>query len=332
MNEINKIIADWKSEKFKPVYWFEGEEEYVIDRLLAYAEKNIINEADAGFNLSVFYGRDADWTVLLNTLRKYPMFAARQVVLLKEAQMMRDLDKIEPYLKAPLDTTVFVIGYKGKPDGRLSFSKTVKKTAEVHTFNKLKEEKLPDWIKQQAKEQGIRISEKGVMLLKEQIGNDLSRLANELEKLSVNVKKDEEINEDTIEKFTGISKEYNAFELVAAVCKKDMIRSLKIINYFDANPKAGSIHMVLPTIYSQMSKAYVASGLNDKSENALSQIFGNYYQTLQGKDALKHYTHQQLENFILLLHHYNLRSIGIDDNASPGGSLMKEMLIKAMMN
>ena len=332
MTEIKKILSEWQKGDFKPVYWFEGDEEFVIDRLLNYAEKNILSEEQATFNLTVYYGRDADWPTLLNTLRKYPIFGDKQLVLLKEAQMMRDLDKIEPYLQNPLPSTVFVIGYKGKPDGRLKFSKTVAATADVHKFSKLRDDKLPDWIKEQAKDKGIKISEKGVMLLKEQIGNDLSRLSNELDKLSLNISKDELIDENIIEKFTGISKEYNTFELVDAVCKKDLGKCLKIANYFAANPKAGNLHSTLPNIYSQISKAYVASFAKDKSDNTLKAIFGGYFQAIQGKDALKNYSQAQLQNFLLLIHHYNLKALGVEDNSSPQDDLMKEFLIKVMMN
>ena len=111
---VEKIISDWKKKLFKPVYWLEGEEDYFIDKIVHYAEHNILTESEAGFNLTVFYGRDADWTQVINACKRYPMFAERQVVLLKEAQHMRDIDKLESYIAQPLSSTIFVVSYKEK--------------------------------------------------------------------------------------------------------------------------------------------------------------------------------------------------------------------------
>ena len=95
---VEKIISDWKKGIFKPVYWFEGEEEYSIDKAIQYAEHKILNESESSFNLSIFYGKDANWPDIINACRRYPMFAERQVVLLKEAQQMREVEKLEAYI------------------------------------------------------------------------------------------------------------------------------------------------------------------------------------------------------------------------------------------
>src|SRR5580692_8012084 len=129
---VEKILSDWKNAKYKPVYWLEGEEEYYIDQLVNYAEHNILTEAEAGFNLTVFYGKDADWAAVINACRRYPMFSERQVVLLKEAQQMRDIDKLEGYIEKPLTSTIFVVSYKEKKvDGRSKLAKLLKEKAEL---------------------------------------------------------------------------------------------------------------------------------------------------------------------------------------------------------
>ena len=133
-----KILSEWKKKQFKPVYWLEGEEAYYIDLLVDYAEHHLLSEADAGFNLTLFYGKDASWADVLNACRRYPMFAERQVVILKEAQQMRDLDKLEPYIAQPQPTTVFIVAHKEKKlDGRSSMAKLLKKNAEVFLSEKL---------------------------------------------------------------------------------------------------------------------------------------------------------------------------------------------------
>src|ERR1035438_3639791 len=210
---VDKIISNWKKKSFSPVYWFEGEEEYYIDRLVDYAEHHILPESEASFNLSVFYGKDADWAALINACRRYPMFAERQVVLLKEAQQMRDIEKLEPYIDNPLSSTVFVVSYKEKKvDGRSRLAKVLKEKGEMLTTKKMYDNQLPEWASELAQSKGYEISQKAVMLLVDHIGNDLCRIDNEIEKILVNLGSRKNITEDDIEQFVGVSKEYNVFE------------------------------------------------------------------------------------------------------------------------
>jgi DNA polymerase-3 subunit delta len=327
-----KIIGDWQKKKFKPIYWLEGEEDYYIDKVMEYAEHKILDEAEAGFNLTVFYGRDADWASVINACRRYPMFAERQVVLLKEAQHMREIEKLEGYVENPLNSTIFVAGYKGKTlDKRKSFYKLLKSTAEIFTSEKIKDYKLQEWIADFLKGQGYTISSKAISLLDEHIGNDLNRIVNEIEKLSVNLKGKKEITEDDIEKYIGISKEYNVFELQAAIAKKDLAKAITILQYFEGNPKAGPIQMVLPALYANFSKIYTVFGMPDKSEAALKPHF--YFNAMAVKNALetiKNYKYEGIEKILLLLHHYNLKGVGVGDTGTSDASLMKEMVVKMM--
>ena len=330
---VEKIIGSWKKKSFKSVYWLEGEEEYYIDQVIDYAEHHLLPEAEAEFNLTVFYGKDADWTAVINACRRYPMFAEKQVVVLKEAQHMKDIDKLEGYIAAPLATTIFVVGYKAKGvDKRTKLYKTLQSHAEVLTTKKIGEGKMQEWIIELAKSKGYSIQPKSASLLEEHTGNDLSRIANEIDKLSVNLQHKKTIDDDDIEKFIGISKEYNVFELQAAIAKKDLAKSLKIINYFNANPKAAAIQMVLPALYAYFSKIFAVYGLNDKSDGALKPLFYfNPVSLSQAKDAMKNYGYGGIEKILLLLHHYDLKSKGIGDSGTPGAMLMKEMVVKMML-
>lgn len=327
-----KIIGDWKKNKFKPVYWLEGEEDYYIDKVMDYAEHHIMDEAAAGFNLTVFYGKDADWAAVINACRRYPMFADKQVVLLKEAQHMKDIEKLEGYFENPLSSTIFVAGYKGKTlDKRKSLYKQLKSTADIFTSEKIKDNKLQEWIADHLRGQGYTISSKAISLLDEHIGNDLNRIVNEIEKLALNLKGKKEITEDDIEKYIGISKEYNVFELQAAIAKKDLAKAITILQYFEGNPKAGPIQMVLPALYANFSKIYTVFGMPDKSEAALKPHF--YFNPVAVKNALetiRNYQYEGIERILLLLHHYNLKGIGVGDTGTPDASLMKEMVVKMM--
>src|SRR5438046_4256071 len=218
-----KIIADWRNKKFKPVYWLEGEEPFFIDEVVNYAEHHLLTETEASFNLTVFYGKDADWASVVNACMRYPMFGERQVVLLKEAQQMKDVEKLENYIQHPLISTVFVVSYKEKKlDARTKFSKAVKQHGELLSTKKIYENQLPEWTQQMIAGFGLSINHNALLLLVDHIGNDLSRLKNEVEKISVNLHNRKTITETDIENFVGISKEFNVFELQDAISQKNL--------------------------------------------------------------------------------------------------------------
>jgi DNA polymerase-3 subunit delta len=329
-----KIISGWKKNEFKPLYWFDGEEDYYIDMLMNFAEHKLLSEAESEFNLTVYYGKDADWAAVINACKRYPMFAEKQVVLLKEAQHMKELDKLESYVESPLASTIFVIGYKGKSyDKRTKLYKLLSKNAVMFNAAKIREEKIHDWISDLLKTKGFSMQPKAISLLEEHIGNDLNRIANEIDKLSLNLKGKKNIDEDDIEKYIGISKEYNVFELLAAISKKDMAKALKITNYFESNPKAVPIQMALPALYSHFSKVYAVYGMNDQSDAALKPFFYfNPNSLKQARDMMNNYGYNGIEKILLLLHQYNLKGVGVGDTGTPGASLIKEMLVKMMIN
>ncbi|MEO6538520.1 MAG: DNA polymerase III subunit delta [Ferruginibacter sp.] len=328
-----KILADWKNKIYKPVYWLGGDEDYYIDRIMNYAEHSLLPESEAAFNLTVFYGRDADWPAVINACQRYPMFAEMQVVLLKEAQLMKDIEKLESYISSPLQSTLFVIGYKGKSlDKRTKLYKILQTTAEVFNAVKIKEGNLQQWIADLVKSKGLSIQSKATALLEEHIGNDLNRIANEIDKLTINLNGKNNIDENDIEKYIGISKEYNVFELQAAIAKKDLPKAIKILTYFEGNPKAVPIQQALPALYFNISKIFGVYGMKDNSDNALRPVFYfNSGAVQQAKDMMKNYGYAGIENLILLLHYYNLKSVGINDNGTSPAILLKEMVLKMMM-
>lgn len=329
---VEKIISDWKKNSFQPVYWLEGEEEYYIDKAVEYAEHHILPESEASFNLTVFYGRDANWADVINACRRYPMFAERQVVILKEAQQMRDVEKLEAYVDNPLHSTVFVVSYKDKKvDGRTSFAKTLKAKAVLVTTKKMYDSKLPEWTQELVQSKGLTISAKGLALLVDHIGNDLSRIENEIDKLSVNLGKRKGITEEDIEEFIGVSKDFNVFELQAAIAKKDMAKAIRIIQYFEANPKSAPIQLVLPSLYSFFSKVFMVFGAGSHDEKSVAAALGiNPYFIKDYMQAANLYKFEGVERILLLLHTYNLKSVGVNDPGTEDASLMKEMVVKMM--
>ncbi len=327
-----KIIADWKQKKFKPLYWLEGDEPFFIDEVVDYAEHKILNESEASFNLSVFYGKDADWANIVNACMGYPMFGDRKVVLLKEAQQMKDIDKLEGYIQRPLASTVLVVSYKDKKlDARTKFSKAVKQHGELFSTKKIYENQLPEWTKEMIESFGLTINHNALLILVDHIGNDLSRLKNEIEKISINLHKRKNITEEDIENYVGVSKEFNVFELQDAISQKNLPKAIRIIQYFESNPKAAPLQLILPTLYTYFSKIYTAAAQNDYNENTLKSFFyNNPFAAKQALTAIKNYGFSGAEKIILLLHEYNLKGIGINSSTNEDGELLKEMAVKIM--
>jgi DNA polymerase-3 subunit delta len=326
----NTIISEWKKANYKPIYWLEGEEEYFIDKVVNYAENHILSESETGFNLTVFYGKDADWAAVINACRRYPMFAERQVVLLKEAQQMRDIEKLEAYIENPLGSTIFVVSYKEKKvDGRTRMAKLLKEKGVVLTTKKLYDNQLPEWTEELLQSKDLAISQKALMLLVDHIGNDLCRIENEIDKISINLGKRKTITEEDVEEYVGVSKDFNVFELQAALATKNLPKAIQIIQYFEANPKAAPIQLILPSLYSFFSKVFMIYGLNTRDEKTIAASLGIHPFFI--KDYLKAtsiYSYPDLEKLILLLSDYNLKSIGIKNSGTPDASLLKEMVVK----
>ena len=326
----NTIISDWKKGTYKPIYWLEGEEEYFIDKVMKYAESHILNESETGFNLSVFYGKDADWAAVVNACRRYPMFAEKQVVLLKEAQQMRDIERLEVYIENPLASTVFVVSYKEKKvDGRTRLAKLLKEKGVVLTTKKLYDNQLPEWTEELVQSKELNISQKALMLLVDHIGNDLSRIENEIDKIAINLGKRKSITETDVEQYVGVSKDFNVFELQAALATKNLSKAIQIIQYFEANPKAAPIQLVLPSLYTFFSKVFMIYGLNTRDEKTIATSLG--ISPFFKKDYLRTttvYSYADVEKLLLLLSDYNLKSIGINNSGTTDGSLLKEMVVK----
>ena len=329
---VEKIIEDWKKKNFKPFYWFEGDEEYYIDKAVSFAEQHILSESEASFNLSIFYGKDAAWADVINACRRYTMFAERQVVILKEAQQMKDIEKLEPYFENPLSSTIFIVAYKDKKlDARKKFSKLVKEKGVLVTTKKMYDNQLPEWTQELMKSKGLTISQKGLALLVDHIGNDLVRIENEVDKLTVNLGKRTSVTEDDIENYIGVSKEFNVFELQSALASKNLPAAIRIIQYFEANPKAAPIQLVLPSLYGFFSKVFMIFGAGTRDEKTIATTIGvNPFFVKDYIKAANLYSYSGIERNLLLLNQYNLKSIGIGDAGTEDASLLKEMAVKMM--
>jgi DNA polymerase-3 subunit delta len=251
-------------------------------------------------------------------------------VILKEAQAMKDIDKLEAYIDKPLTSTLLFVAYKNKKvDGRTKLAKLLKEKAVLFTTKKLYDNELPEWTSQLVKAKGFTITNKALLLLIDHIGNDLSRLNNEIDKLILNLNSRKNITEDDIENFVGISKEFNVFELQQAIATKDLYKAVRIIQYFDANPKAAPIQFIFPSLYNFFSKVQMVFAAPSRDERSVAAAIGvNSFFVKDYIQAATRFGQSEVEKIILLLHHYNLRGIGVNDAGSSDGMLLKEMVVK----
>lgn len=333
----DSILKDLKARKFAPVYFFCGEEEYFIDKLTDYIEANLLNDMEKAFNQTVVYGKDINARQIAETCGRLPMMAEKQLVIIKEAQALSLKEEEEKqylaYLKNPVKSTVLVFAWKhGLPDGRKAFGKEIKKAGVYFESKPLYENQVAPWIKAWLSERKYKIEESAAELLVEYTGNDLSKVANELEKLALNKTPGSVINEDDIERLVGISKEFNVFELNNAVGSMNRTKAYRIVNYFVANPKNGPLVLVLGTLHSYFTKVYqfhFNRNLPDKDIAPIlkvSPFFVKDYRT-----AAQHFPTKRIEHVFNTLEEFDLRSKGVNNGGTEEGELMREMIYKIMM-
>ncbi len=324
------LLRDIKSGNFKPVYILHGEEPYFIDELSDAIEKYALDDSERDFNQSILYGKDTDFPNLLNDLKSYPLMAERRLVILKEAQDFKLLEDLDAYAQAPCLTTVFVICHKYKTiDARKKIVKSVEKNGLVFKSDKVKEYQLGDWIQNQVKTLGYGISSKANMLLVESVGNDLSRMVNELNKLSIVLEKGTTITDVHIEENIGISREYNIFELTNAVRDRNIEKALKIVNYFESNPKAANLVVIIPNLFKFFSQLMRIHFLPNKSREAIAQALGlPPFIVGELSKAINNYNPKMIAANIALLHEYDLKSKGLNNVHATPGELMRELIFQ----
>lgn len=343
MSDFTQILSDLKKKVYHPVYFLMGEETYFIDAISDYIENNVLNETEREFDQTVIYGRDTDLGTILGTAKRFPMMSSYQVVIVKEAQNIREFgakektdkdDKppFQAYIENPQKSTILVICYKYKSlDKRTSLAKSIAKHAVLFESKKLYENQVPDWIIGYLKNKGHAISPKAAVLLTEYLGNDLSKIANELDKLMINIPKGAEVTEQHIQDNIGISKDYNIFELQTALGKRDVLKANRIIKYFASNPKDNPLVVTLSSLYNYFSKLLIYHFTPDKSKSGIASALGVHpFFVGDYEKAAKNFPPQKLRAIVAYLRDYDLKSKGIDSGSVPEGELLKELVFKIL--
>jgi len=329
VDEVVKIVNDIKAGIIKPIYFLMGEEPYYIDKLTEYMEANLLAEEEKGFNQTILYGRDVSIEDIVSTAKRYPMMAERQVVIVREAQeLSRTIDKLESYAENPMPTTVLVMAYKYKTlDKRKKVTKVLDKNGLVYESKKLYENQVGDWLKRVLAGKKLNIEPKAAAMLVDFLGTDLSKIANELDKLAIILPQGSTVTPEIIEENIGFSKDFNVFELRKAIGEKNIKKAYQIAQYFADNPKDNPLVLTVGQTFGFFIQLLKYHGLKDRNPKNVASALGiNPFFVKEYDVAIKNYPMKKVSQIVASLRDIDVKSKGVGANGLPPGDLMKEML------
>ncbi len=312
--DFNTIMENLRKKVYHPIYLLQGEEPFFSDQVSNYIEKNVLTDAEKGFNQTIFYGKDTEEKTIIDTALRFPMMAEKQVIIVKEAQTLRKIEDLDYYIKRPLASTILVINYKYKTlDGRTKFFKNIQKHGVVLTTKKLYDNQVPAWVGQYLKQFGYTITPQASQILTESLGTKLSVVSNELNKLVVAVQNTNKITPEHIEKHIGLSKEFNVLELQDALGTRNVLKANRIVNYFSANPEKFPVQMIIAGLFGYFSKVFSSHFIRDRSDEGIRAAMNLHpFYAKKIAAASRQYTPAKLYEIIGMLREYDLRSKGID--------------------
>jgi DNA polymerase-3 subunit delta len=326
------ILDNLKKKIYRPVYFLCGEEPFYIDKLSDFAENNILDEGEKDFNQHVYYGLDTDVQTIISTCKAFPMMGALQLVIVKEAQQLKKIEELLPYILAPLESTILMLCHKyKKPDERKEFGKSIKKNSVYLVSEKVKDYNLTAWIETYVKSQKLKIGNKSAALLAEFLGNDLSKIHMEVDKLKILIPEGGEITPEEIQKNIGISKDYNIFELQNSLGEKNILKANQIVDYFGKNEKTHHIIPVVASLYGYFTKIIKIHGLKERSDKAAGAALG--LPPFIAKEYFKYANNYPMPKLVKIMQHLeqaDLRAKGLDSTGLSTGEILKELMFKIL--
>lgn len=329
---FEQIIADIKARKFKPVYLLMGDEPYYIDEITDMLVSTVLPEEEKDFNQTIRYGMETDVASVITMARSFPMMSDYQLIVIKEAQNLSKIEELEVYAKNPLHTTILVLNYKnGTLDKRKKLYAEIDKNGIVFESKKIPEYKIPAFISSYMQQKGLTIDAKSAQMLSDYLGNDLSKLTNEIAKLLIAMPKGQvQITPNLIEENIGISKDFNNFELLKAVIEKNTFKVNQIADYFEKNPKNNPLIVTLVVLFNFFSNLMICYWAKNKTEQGIAAELGfrNPYQAKDYVAAIRNYNAFKCMEILSLLRIYDAKCKGVDNVSTPDGELLKELLYK----
>ena len=329
---FQSIMHDLQERKFVPVYYLVGDEPYYIDRIADYIAEHVLQPEERDFNQTILFGSDVTAAQIADTARRYPMMSEYQVLIVKEAQNLKNTEAIEKYLKAPMSSTILVMCLKNsKIDGRKKeLVKNIQAAGVLFESNKLKDRELPAFIEKYLKAREVSIDPKSTQMIAENIGSDLSRLTSELDKVVLSLdQKNRRVTPQIVEDQIGVSKEFNGYELRDAIVNRNVYKANLIIKYFDENPKAGSIYSFLPMLFNYFQNLMIAFyAPNNKSQEGVAEWLElrNAWAAKEYMTGMRNYSGMKVMQIISKLREIDAKSKGLDNPNTPPGELMKELI------
>lgn len=329
-----EIARDLKNRIYKPVYYLMGEESYYIDKISEYIAQTVLNESEKEFNQTIIYGADTDIATIINAAKRYPMMSKYQVVIVKEAQGVKNMDELSYYLQRPLESTILVLCHKhGVLDRRKKLAAEIEKVGVLFESKKIKDAQLPGFISSYLKRRSVEIEPKASEMMAEFVGADLSRMAGELEKLIITLPRGQKrITPEQIERNIGISKDYNNFELRNALVAKDVFKANQIIKYFEENPKTNPLQMTLSVLFNFFSNLMLAYYAPDKSEQGIANQLGlkSPWQSKDYMAAMRKYSGVKVMQIIGEIRYCDAKSKGVGNPSLEDGDLLRELVYKIL--
>lgn len=329
-----EIARDLKNRIYKPVYYLMGEESYYIDKISEYIAQTVLTDEEKGFNLTIMYGSDTDITNIVNTAKRYPMMSEYQVVIVKEAQNVKNMEQLAFYVQKPLPSTILVICHKhGVLDRRKKLAAIIEKEGVLFESKKVKEAQLPGFISSYLKRKSVDIEPKAAEMMAEFVGTDLSRMAGELEKLVLTLPQGQRrITPEQIERNIGISKDYNNYELRSALIARDVLKANKIIKYFEENPKTNPIQMTLSVLFGFFSNLMLAYYAPEKTEQGIAAQLGlrSPWQAREYLVAMRVFSGVKVMEIIGEIRYCDARSKGVENVSLSDGDLLRELIYKIL--
>lgn len=331
--DYKEIISQLQKKIYHPIYVLMGEEPYFIDLISNHIEKEILSPEEQDFDRVILYGKDTNAQNIIMAARRYPMISNHQVIVIKEAQLIKNLeDDMLPYLEKPLNSTILVICYKYKSiDKRKKFLKLAESIGVVFESKKIYEDKLAPWIQTYCSGSGYSIDTQAAAMLGEFLGTDISKVVNELNKLMIVLPKGSKIKPEDVEKNIGISKDFNVFELQNALANHDVLKANRIINHFAMNPNLNPIQKTIATLFPFFSKLFKLHLLKDKSKGNIARELGiSPYFVDPYLNAQRNYPPRKVSEIISILREFDMKSKGVGNGSISQEALQKEMIYKIL--
>ena len=329
---FDSIMDDLKARRYVPVYYLMGDESYYIDKISDYIAEHVLQPEERDFNQTVLFGSDVTASQVADYARRYPMMSEHQVVIVKEAQNIKNTEALEKYFKQPLPSTILVMCHKnGTVDGRKrEYMKAIQSAGVLFESKKLRDRDLPVFIENYLKAREVSIDTKSTHIIADSIGSDLNRLTSELDKVILSLPKESRrVTPEVVEDQIGVSKEFNSFELRDAIVNRNVFKANQIIKYFDENPKAGSIYAFLPMLFNFFQNLMIAYyAPNNKSQEGVAEWLElrNAWAAKDYMIGMRNYTGMKVMQIIGKIREIDAKSKGLDNPNTPPGELMKELI------